>query len=68
MSGGKVRIMDLKNFLISKMVVVVYLDMEVGSLREMYWYFDVDEWSFFIRGRVRVMVFVVEGMVRMFDY
>ncbi|KAK4660079.1 hypothetical protein QC762_116000 [Podospora pseudocomata] len=67
-SGGKVRITDSKNFPISKTVAAAHLDMEVGSLREMHWHPDADEWSFFIRGRARVTVFAAEGTARTFDY
>ncbi|KAK0737363.1 RmlC-like cupin domain-containing protein [Apiosordaria backusii] len=67
-SGGKVRVTDSRNFEISKRVAAAHLEMEVGSLREMHWHPNADEWSFFIRGRARVTVFAAEGTARTFDY
>ncbi|KAK4197132.1 RmlC-like cupin domain-containing protein [Triangularia verruculosa] len=67
-SGGKVRITDSKNFPISKTVAAAHLEMEPGSLREMHWHPNADEWSFFIKGRARVTVFAAEGTARTFNY
>lgn len=67
-TGGQVRITDSKNFPISKTVAAAHLDIEPGSLREMHWHPNADEWSFFIKGRARVTIFGAEGNARTFDY
>ncbi|KAK4231003.1 RmlC-like cupin domain-containing protein [Podospora fimiseda] len=67
-TGGQVRITDSKNFPISKTIAAAHLDMQPGSLREMHWHPNADEWSFFIRGRARVTIFAAEGTARTFDY
>jgi oxalate decarboxylase family bicupin protein len=67
-TGGAVRIADSTNFPISKTVAAAHLTMAPGSLREMHWHPNADEWSFFIRGRARVTVFGAEGAARTFDY
>ncbi|KAF9877114.1 oxalate decarboxylase family bicupin [Colletotrichum karsti] len=67
-SGGEVRITDSKNFPISKTVAAAHLTIQPGSLREMHWHPNADEWSFFIKGRARVTIFAAEGTARTFDY
>jgi oxalate decarboxylase family bicupin protein len=67
-SGGSFRITDSTNFPISKTVAAAHLDIEPGSLREMHWHPNADEWSYFIRGRARVTIFGAQGAARTFDY
>ena len=67
-TGGEVRITDSNNFPISKTIAAGHLDIQPGAMREMHWHPNADEWSFFIRGRARVTIFVAEGNARTFDY
>ncbi len=67
-SGGEVRIVDSRNFPISKTVAAAHVIIQPGALREMHWHPNADEWSFFIRGRARVTVFASSGTARTFDY
>jgi len=67
-SGGEVRITDSKNFLISKTVAAAHVTIEPGAIREMHWYPNADEWSFFLKGRARITIFASEGTARTFDY
>lgn len=67
-SGGTARIVDSKNFPISKTIAAAHLDIAPGALREMHWHPNADEWSFFISGRARVTIFAAEGTARTFDY
>lgn len=67
-TGGEVRITDSTNFPISKTIAAGHLDIGPGSMREMHWHPNADEWSFFIRGRARVTIFAAEGNARTFDY
>ncbi|GAB1736365.1 hypothetical protein NU219Hw_g7027t1 [Hortaea werneckii] len=67
-SGGQAKIVDSRNFPISKTIAAGHLDIEPGALREMHWHPNADEWSFFIRGRARVTIFAAEGNARTFDY
>jgi hypothetical protein len=43
-SGGKARIVDSKNFPISKTIAAGHLDIEPGAMREMHWHPNADEW------------------------
>lgn len=43
-SGGKARIVDSKNFPISKTIAAAHLDIEPGAMREMHWHPNADEW------------------------
>ena len=67
-SGGNVRITDSRNFPISKTVAAAHLEIGPGSMREMHWHPNADEWSFIISGRARVTVFAAEGNARTFDF
>lgn len=67
-SGGEARIVDSRNFKISKTIAAGHLDIGPGSMREMHWHPNADEWSFFIKGRARVTIFAAEGQARTFDY
>lgn len=67
-TGGLVRITDSTNFPISKTIAAAHLDIGPGSMREMHWHPNADEWSFFISGRARVTVFAADGTARTFDF
>jgi len=68
-TGGLVRIADSKGtFPLSKTIAAAHLTLHPGSMREMHWHPQADEWSFFIRGRARVTIFASEGTARTFDY
>jgi len=47
-SGGKARIVDSKNFPISKTIAAGHLDIEPGAMREMHWHPNADEWCVYI--------------------
>lgn len=68
-TGGQVRIADSKTtFPLSKTIAAAHLLLQPGSMREMHWHPQADEWSFFIKGRARVTIFASEGTARTFDY
>ncbi|KAK5941055.1 hypothetical protein PMZ80_006332 [Knufia obscura] len=68
-TGGQVRIADSKTtFPLSKTIAAAHLTLHPGSMREMHWHPQADEWSFFIKGRARVTIFASEGTARTFDY
>lgn len=67
-TGGLVRITDSTNFPISKTIAAAHLDIGPGSMREMHWHPNADEWSFFIKGRARVTIFAADGTARTFNY
>ena len=52
-SGGKARIVDSKNFPISKTIAAAHLDIAPGALREMHWHPNADEWSVSARSPVQ---------------
>jgi oxalate decarboxylase len=67
-SGGRIQIADSSNFPASKTVAAALTTVEPGSMRELHWHPNADEWSFFIRGRARVTIFAAEGTARTFNY
>ena len=56
-AGGEVRIVDSKNFPISKTVAAAMVTLKPGALRELHWHPDADEWQYFIKGTGRMTVF-----------
>jgi len=66
--GGKVRITDTSNFPITKTVAAAHVTINPAGIREMHWHPNADEWSFFIRGRARMTVFISGGSARTFDF
>jgi oxalate decarboxylase/phosphoglucose isomerase-like protein (cupin superfamily) len=51
-SGGKARIVDSKNFPISKTIAAGHLDIEPGAMREMHWHPNADEWYVELTGHL----------------
>ncbi|TFW24331.1 cupin domain-containing protein [Duganella callida] len=55
--GGEVRIVDSRNFPVSKTVAAAMVTLRPGGLREMHWHPDADEWQYFIQGSGAMTVF-----------
>jgi oxalate decarboxylase len=55
--GGEVRVVDSRNFPISKTVAAAMVTLRPGGLREMHWHPDADEWQYFIQGKGSMTVF-----------
>ncbi|HEY2051656.1 MAG TPA: cupin domain-containing protein [Caulobacteraceae bacterium] len=55
--GGVVKIIDSKNFPISKTIAATQLVIKPGALRELHWHPNADEWQYWIQGKGRMTVF-----------
>jgi len=66
--GGRVRIADTRNFLISTDVAAAHVEIDPGHMREIHWHPNADEWQYYISGAARMTVFAAEGNARTFDY
>lgn len=56
-SGGSIRIADSTNFPGAKTVAAALTVVEPGSMRELHWHPNADEWQYYLRGRGRMTVF-----------
>ena len=57
-SGGSIRIADSRtNFPASKTVAASIVTVKPGSMRELHWHPNADEWAYFMQGSARMTVF-----------
>ncbi|MGF9905996.1 oxalate decarboxylase family bicupin [Brevibacillus porteri] len=66
--GGSVRIVDSRNFPISKTIAAALVELRPGAMRELHWHPNNDEWQYYISGQARMTVFTGNGNARTFDY
>lgn len=66
--GGTLRIVDSQNFVASRTIAAVLVELEPGALRELHWHPMADEWQYYIEGEGRMTVFGAEQKARTFDY
>jgi oxalate decarboxylase len=55
--GGQVKIVDTRNFPVSKTIAATQLVIKPGALRELHWHPNADEWQYYIKGKGRMTVF-----------
>ena len=56
-SGGSIRIADNTNFPASKTVAAALVKVKPGSMRELHWHPNADEWQYYMQGSARMTVF-----------
>jgi oxalate decarboxylase len=56
-SGGSIQIADSTNFTYSNTVAAALVTVEPGSMRELHWHPNADEWQYYLRGSARMTVF-----------
>jgi len=56
-SGGSIRIADSTNFRQSKTVAAALVVVKPGSMRELHWHPNADEWQYYMQGSARMTVF-----------
>jgi len=66
--GGRVRIVDSRNFPAASTIAAALVEIEPGAMRELHWHPTNDEWQYYIEGSGRMTVFASEGTARTFDY
>ncbi|KAI0833382.1 oxalate decarboxylase [Trametes gibbosa] len=68
LAGGTVKIADSRNFQVAKKIAVAEVTVEPGSMRELHWHPQEDEWTYFMEGQARMTLFAASGNARTFDY
>nr|WP_315267938.1 cupin domain-containing protein [Microbacterium lemovicicum] len=56
-SGGSIQIADSTTFPLSNTVAAALVTVEPGSMRELHWHPNSDEWQYYLRGSARMTVF-----------
>lgn len=59
--GGSVKIVDTRQFPVSKTIAAAQVVINPGAMREMHWHPTSDEWNIFLQGKARITVFAAEG-------
>ena len=65
--GGTNRLVSQRQFPISATMTGALMRIKPGSLREMHWHPNADEWQYYISGRARLGVFGSHGRARVED-
>jgi oxalate decarboxylase len=55
--SGQVKIVDTRNFPVSKTVAAALVTVKPGGLRELHWHPNADEWQYYVKGKARMTVF-----------
>src|SRR5215471_19663692 len=66
--GGEVRIVDSRNFPVSKNIAAALITLKPGALRELHWHPNASEWQFWLAGKGRMTVVLNEGRARTMDF
>lgn len=56
-SGGSIQIADSTNFPLAQTVAAALVTVQPGSMRELHWHPNADEWQYYLRGSARMTVF-----------
>ena len=66
--GGAVRIIDSRNFPVSRRVAAALVTVKPGAMRELHWHPNAAEWQFWIAGKGRMTVFYPVDNARTMDF
>src|SRR5438105_6736630 len=67
MKGGNVRIVDSRNFKVTK-IAMAMVTVHPGGLRELHWHPNADEWQYYIAGKGRMTVVSTGNLARTMDF
>jgi oxalate decarboxylase len=66
--GGSVRVVDSRNFPVSKHIAAALVTVKPGGMREMHWHPNASEWQYYIAGKGRMTVFYPVDNARTMDF
>ena len=66
--AGEVRIVDSRNFTVSKKIAGAQLIIKPGHMREIHWHPNAPEWQYYIAGKGRMTVFFPVDNARTMDF
>ncbi len=65
---GNVKVIDSRNFPVSKNIAAAIVTVKPGGLRELHWHPNVSEWQFWVKGSGRMTVFNSQQHARTMDF
>lgn len=65
---GEARVVDGKNFPVSRKIAAALVIVKPGLLRELHWYPNASEWQYYIQGAGRMTVFNSSEQARTMDF
>jgi oxalate decarboxylase len=66
--AGEVRIVDSRNFPVSKKVSAALLIIKPGRMREIHWHPNASEWQYYVAGKARMTVYFPVDNARTMDF
>jgi oxalate decarboxylase len=66
--GGEVRVVDSRNFPVTKNIAAALVTLKPGALRELHWHPNANEWQFWLAGKGRMTIVMNEGRARTMDF
>jgi oxalate decarboxylase len=66
--AGEVRIVDSRNFPVSKHIAAALLIIKPGHMREVHWHPNASEWQYYVSGKARMTVFYPVNNARTMDF
>ena len=66
--SGEVRVVDSRNFPVSKAIAAAHVIVKPGGLRELHWHQNANEWQYYVAGQGRMTVFFNGGKARTADF
>ena len=67
-ASGEVRIVDSRNFPVSKNFAAGLIRVKPGGMREMHWHTNASEWQFYLQGQARMTVMMPVDNARTMDF
>ena len=67
-ASGSVRIVDSRNFTVSRNIAAAYVVIKPGAMRALHWHQNADEWQFWISGKGRMTLFANKSDARTIDF
>ncbi|RYC31676.1 cupin domain-containing protein [Lichenibacterium minor] len=67
-ANGSVRIVDSRNFAVSRNIAAAYVVIKPGATRSLHWHQNADEWQFWISGKGRMTLFANHSDARTIDF
>ena len=67
-SGGEVRVVDSRNFPVSKNIAAAMVTLRPDAMRELHWHPNASEWQFWLAGKGRMTIMMNHGRARTMDF
>jgi oxalate decarboxylase len=67
-AGGSARVVDSRNFPVSRHIAAALVTVKPGGMRELHWHPNAAEWQFWISGKGRMTVFFPVDNARTMDF